>query len=398
MSSYFLSPQNMFVLPASYHSMKYFSSSFYYVRYSVLAKIIRYTYTRFGWRVWLLSVVFVPLYSLHQLLHLCFRLLDELFFSGYKKVKIKQPVFIIANPRSGTTYLHRLISMDGERFTYTKLAHTFFMTSSFTMLANLVKWLDRHTGNWIRKSINLFDDWIWGGWDDIHDMGFNKAEEDELPFAQTMMSNGVFIPFPFFHLIKDTKFLDKEPQGVRNSVMDFYESCVKRFVYIAGREKTYLSKNVMSTGRFQTLLERFPDAQIIYIARHPYEALPSFASMFSTMYGTVPDAELSKRAWAELGIQYYLYLAEMHRKIPKSQFIALKYDDLVASPIETVMKVYQHFNWQASITFLKQLEQEQARQSAYHSKHEYDLKDYSLSKDYIYERLFEVFHEFGFEK
>ena len=388
----------MLDLSPSHHSMKYFSSTFYYVRYSVLAKIIRYTYTRFGWRVWFLSVVFVPLYFLHQLIHLCFRLVDQVLFFGYKKVKIKQPVFIIANPRSGTTYLHRLISMDEERFTYTKLAHTFFMTASFTKLANLVKWLDRHTGSLIRKSINLFDDWIWGGWDDIHDMGFNKAEEDELPFAQCMMSNGVFIPFPYFHLTNDTKFLDKEPIAVRNSVMDFYESCVKRFVYIAGNNKTYLSKNVMSTGRFQSLLERFPDAKIIYIARHPYEALPSFASMFSTMYGSVPDAEASKRAWAELGIQYYLYLAEMHRKIPKSQFIALKYDHLVASPKETVMRVYKHFDWQASAPFLAKLEQEQVRHSSYSSKHEYDLGDYSLSKDYIYERLFEVFHEFGFER
>jgi len=81
-------------------------------------------------------------------------------------------------------------------------------------------------------------------------MGFNKAEEDELPFAQTMMSIGNFIPFPYYHLIDGTKFLDREPPSVRKGVMDFYESCVKRFVYATGQEKTYLSKNVMSTGRF----------------------------------------------------------------------------------------------------------------------------------------------------
>ena len=378
--------------------MKYFSAGFYYVRYSILGKIIYYSYRRFNLRVWLLSLFFIFQYSLNQFIHLIFRLIDEIFFPGYRKVKIKQPVFIIANPRSGTTYLHRLISKDDNRFAYTKFAHTFFMTASFTKFADLIKWIDQHTGNLIRNSLNKVDEVFWGGWDNIHSMGFNKAEEDELPFAQTMMSIGIFIPFPYYHLIDGTKFLDKEPVSVRNGVMDFYESCVKRFVYASGQEKTYLSKNVMSSGRFKSLLERFPDAKIIYIARHPYEALPSLTSMFSTMYGPGEDAELSRQALSEFGIQLYLYVAEMRRSIPSSQFITLKYDDLVHNPKEAVLKIYEHFDWKASEEFTLMLEAEQEKQKNYHSDHEYSLDQYNLSKEYIYERLFEVFHEFGFEK
>jgi hypothetical protein len=272
------------------------------------------------------------------------------------------------------------------------------MTASFTKFANLIKWVDKHTGNLIRNVLNKADDFFWGGWDNIHAMGFNKAEEDELPFAQTMMSIGAFIPFPYYHLIEGTKFLDNEPPSVRKNTMDFYESCVKRFVYAAGQEKTYLSKNVMSTGRFKSLLERFPDAKIIYIARHPYEALPSLTSMFSVMYGDTPDDELSRQALSEYGIQFYLYLAEMRKDIPSSQFIALKYDDLVDNPQSTVLKVYDHFGWNASKEFRESLEKEQARQKNYQSGHEYSLDKYNLSKEYIYERLFTIFHEFGFEK
>ena len=378
--------------------MKYFSAGFYYVRYSILGKIIFYSYRRFNLRVWLFSVFFIFQFSLNQFIHLIFRLLDELFFFGYKKVKITKPVFIIANPRSGTTYLHRLISQDDDRFAYTKLAHTFFMTASFTKFANAVRWVDQHTGNLIRNSLNKMDEFFWGGWDNIHAMGFNKAEEDELPFAQAMMSTGVFLPFPYFHLIDDNKFLDKEPAEVRKSTMDFYESCVKRFVYASGADKTYLSKNVMSTGRFKSLLERFPDAKVIYIARHPYEALPSFTSMFSSMYGAIPDDDPAKLAWSELGIQFYQYLAEMRREIPASQFIALKYDDLIANPKDTVLKVYQHFGWEASSEYVAMLEKENIIQKDYHSAHEYSLDQFNLSKEYIYERLFDVFHEFGFEK
>ena len=123
--------------------MKYFGASFYYVRFSILGKIIRETYRQFNLRVWLLSVLFIFLYSLQQVIFLFFRLLDEIFHRGYRKVQIKQPVFIIANPRSGTTFLHRLMALDEEQFVYTKQAHTFFMTSSFVQFYYVFRWLDR---------------------------------------------------------------------------------------------------------------------------------------------------------------------------------------------------------------------------------------------------------------
>jgi hypothetical protein len=35
--------------------------------------------------------------------------LDRIFFSNYRKQPIDRPIFIIGNPRSGTTFLHRLL-------------------------------------------------------------------------------------------------------------------------------------------------------------------------------------------------------------------------------------------------------------------------------------------------
>lgn len=381
--------------------MKYFSAGFYYVRYKIMGDIIRETYRHFRWNVWVLSVLFIFLYSLHQFLSLFFRLLDEVFHRGYKKVNVVKPVFIIANPRSGTTYLHRLLALDDERFVYTKNAHTFFMSSSFVQFYNVVRWADRHLFfGLLRKTVSKLDEIFWGGWDDIHPMGFNKAEEDELVFAQTLMSPGVFIPFPYFHLHNDNKFLDDELPEVKNAVMDFYESSVKRFLFRAGQHKTYLAKNVMNTARFKTLLRRFPDAQIIYIARHPYDAVPSMASMFTALYRfhspDVPKTDPSRMVWAQYGVDFFRYSQEMRQHIPASQFIGIKYDDLLANPQETARKIYAHFGWQTSPAFLEKLSREQAR--SYQSRHEYSLEEYGLSKEYINHTLHDVMHEWGFEK
>jgi hypothetical protein len=383
--------------------MVYFTASFYYVRYGILGQIIVNSYKRFQIRVWLLSVFFIFMFFLHQLLSLVFRLIDEIFFRGFKKVELKQPVFIISNPRSGTTYLHRLIALDEDRFIYTKFAHTFFMTTSFVKLYKAARYVDNKMLRGITgKTLDKLDEKFWGGWDNIHSLGFNKAEEDELVFAQMMMSTGVLIPFPFFDVINGNKFLDHEPADVRKKVMDFYESSVKRFIYGYGNDRTYLAKNVMSTGRFKTLIERFPDAKIIYLARHPYDAVPSMASMFTVMYNTPPlkngDIHPAKKAWTRLAIDFYKYSKEMRKVVPEGQFMKIKYDDLLQKPEESVLKIYQHFNWEATEKFKQRLAAASRRNVHYKSTHEYSLEQYGLSKIAVYNELSDIMDEFGFEK
>ena len=40
--------------------------------------------------------------------------LDNIFFPQYRKVEVKNPVFIIGHPRSGTTFLHRLLTQTND--------------------------------------------------------------------------------------------------------------------------------------------------------------------------------------------------------------------------------------------------------------------------------------------
>ncbi len=42
--------------------------------------------------------------------------LDKIFFSQYQKVQVKNPVFIIGNPRSGTSFLHSLLTQTDVLF------------------------------------------------------------------------------------------------------------------------------------------------------------------------------------------------------------------------------------------------------------------------------------------
>src|SRR5215813_6840864 len=56
----------------------------------------------------------------------CALWLDYLVFPAFRQTRIEKPVFVFANPRSGTTLFHRLLSMDTERFATVKLYQTIF--------------------------------------------------------------------------------------------------------------------------------------------------------------------------------------------------------------------------------------------------------------------------------
>ena len=56
---------------------------------------------------------------------LCF-MLDYLLFPRLWTQKVKTPVFIVGHARSGTTLMHRLMSADGDRFSYFLYWETFF--------------------------------------------------------------------------------------------------------------------------------------------------------------------------------------------------------------------------------------------------------------------------------
>ena len=73
--------------------------------------------------------LFIPTFLLIQLSNRIFLFLDNFFFRAYKKVKIKKPLFIVGIPRSGTTYIHNVISKNSSIFTTFSLWELIFAPS-----------------------------------------------------------------------------------------------------------------------------------------------------------------------------------------------------------------------------------------------------------------------------
>lgn len=69
----------------------------------------------FGWsRNFLFFCGVVLVFLVSDAVNAFLRMLDHLFFPGFKKVEVKRPVFIIGHPRSGTTFIHKLFTQTDE--------------------------------------------------------------------------------------------------------------------------------------------------------------------------------------------------------------------------------------------------------------------------------------------
>ena len=325
------------------------------------------------------------------------RKVDDIIFPEWSAQKVEQPVFIFANGRSGTTMLHRLMGLDEETFAGFKLHQSIFsavsLQRSFSALG----------GNALAskcvKTINqtFFED---NAWDGIHAMGIDKEEEDETTFVYCFESPSMSLINPFMRNYTRLTWLDSHGEAERESFMDFYEATVKKHLYSVGGNKRFLNKNVFFAPRVRSMLSRFPDARFVYLSRHPFEALPSFASMFHAKWQThspeLGKATSASREMIDMGYAYYRAGASLVRDLPKERIHVVRYPDLVANPRRVVENIYDWMSLPMSDEFTARLGDATRKQRRYRSTHEYSLEEFGVSEAEVRRELADVFDFFGF--
>jgi hypothetical protein len=102
--------------------------------------------------------VFYLVWPIGSLFHwFCF-LLDDIFFPGHKTQVIDRPLFILGNLRSGSTFLHRLLSRDEDTFT-SLTTWDIYLTPSVIQkkITQLVSRIDNNLGGHRHRILYAFD-------------------------------------------------------------------------------------------------------------------------------------------------------------------------------------------------------------------------------------------------
>jgi hypothetical protein len=353
-------------------------------------------------RRWAYVLFFSALFGLMWLAVAFGRLLDHLLFPGFRKQTVREPVFIIAPPRSGTTLTQKLMSLDDERFVHVKLYQTIFPSVTYQRTFDALVWLDQRCGAPLARLVGWVEKKWFGGWDALHRLRFNQPEEDDAFFLYCFVSEAIYLLFPFVEELWEAGFPDALPPEERRKVMQFYRSCLQRQLYANGPGKTLLSKATQSSGTVESLREAFPDAKFITIVRHPYQSVASHVSVFHPAW-RAHSPEIAKdspesKAYARLAVEWYKHLFRFRKQVDARHYHCIDYRDLVRNPREAIEELYAHFGWTVSETYRARLIEATQRQREFKSAHEYTLEEFGLSKQWIQEQLGEVLDAYALER
>jgi adenosyl cobinamide kinase/adenosyl cobinamide phosphate guanylyltransferase len=348
------------------------------------------------------AIAFLTLYPLLEIITWACFLLDDLIFGQYRGQEVRQPVFIVGNPRSGTTFLHRLMAKDHENLVSMQTWEVFFAPSITQRKAwRGLSAIDRRLGSHLSRRIAAWEKQC-QEWLVTHELAWQAPEEDEYVLVHAWST----LVTSLFSAVMDeaaayTRFDQAIPRREKRRVMTFYLRCLQRHLY-AHRAATrrYLAKSPASTPKVGTLLEWFPEAKFIYIARNPLETIPSYLSTMELTWRTMADPV---DPWAardyvlDMAHHWYSYPLERLAHAPTDSFVIVRYDDLVADPERTVTGIYRRLGLAINASFAQVLRDEATKARTYRSRHHYSLERMGLTPERIVHRFQDVFRRFGFD-
>ncbi len=328
------------------------------------------------------------------------RAVDDVCYRGYRRCEIREPVFIAAPARSGTTLLFNLMAKD-RSFTCMRTWQTQLPAVSLERLVRRIASLDRPLGGRLTRLLEKMNAEV-SRFEHIHRTRLEEPEEDSGLFLGALVEPNVNLVFPFGHALDDRWYLDDFPEPERSRVMGWYLASLRRHLYDAPGRRM-LVKNAHTAGRLQLIRRELPDVRVINIARHPYQTIPSSVSLvvngYRAMTGLEPDPSAPEwRAIADATMEYYRRLLRFEREFPKDQWITVRFDDLVRDPFVTVERIYSHLGLRLDEETAHAIAEEAAVSSRHRSRgHGYSLEEFGLERGRIHESLREIFEVHGFE-
>jgi omega-hydroxy-beta-dihydromenaquinone-9 sulfotransferase len=277
------------------------------------------------------------------------------------------PVFIIGHWRSGTTFLHELLSKDPQ-FCHVSLWNT-LLPDSFLVLEPIKKFLSKFLPT--KRPM-----------DDIA-VEIDGPYEDEAALA-------VLCPWSFFHCLYFPRNAEEQYlksihfQGLSSEEIGQWKQTYQRFiktVSYANQGKRLLSKNPPHTARIAVLRELFPNACFIHIYRSPYSVYLSTKKMRRNVLDILALQHHSEEDIEQQVIANYVRLMnsyfEQKENIPKDKLIEIRYEDLIADPMKHVKKIYTTLKLPGFETAKPEIEKHLAQQA------EYKTNKYSIDKKII---------------
>ncbi|MGL6267951.1 MAG: sulfotransferase [Chitinophagaceae bacterium] len=328
----------------------------------------------------LVVLIIVPLFILFLLINRFCLFWDIILFPQFKNQKIISPVFIIAAPRTATTYLYHLLAADDKNFTTFSLWEIIFAPSIIQKYFILGYFkMDKWMGSPIKKIILFLEKKIFGDFTRIHKIGLGLPEEDEAILLWNMSTIYLNFFFPDTNHFADYFAFDKSMAAEKKiKIMRFYASCVLRHNYVFNRNhsKRFLSKNPAMMAKVESLYSIYPDANVLNINRCPGATIPSTIALNNNIYrffsSKKPSQEMNNQTKSTLIEWYRLAHINLDLYFP-DKTIYIDFRKLIRNEHSTLKMICDQLGLEYD-HFVK-LQKKLIRSSDHKSSNRYDLSD-----------------------
>jgi len=335
-------------------------------------------------RISIATACIAPLLIVHRLAIW----MDTLLYPSLSDVQISRPLFIVGLPRSGTTYLHRLVASDDESFTTLKLWELLFAPAICERkLFRLLGKLDAVVGGWGQRFLRWIEGRSGRWMDSIHKTSLFAPEEDSLGL---LAYGGCFLRVIAWPHDEQTwrlgHFNSQLTPKEQSRLLSAYSGLIKRHLYFHGTDRCFLSKNPGFCSWIPSLEREFDDARFIGLHRSPLEAVPSQLSSIQAgmkLFGhDVSDERITQR-FLRLLADYSFQLQVAEEQMPPTRFQSLQYELLVTDSYSTVISVLGSLGFELSPSGRTTIQRRCDENAGYQSKHRYNLEAYGLSREQI---------------
>jgi len=148
------------------------------------------------------------------------------------------------------------------------------------------------------------------------------------------------------------------------------------------------------------VVEFFPDARILYLARNPLDMLPSTISWinYARRQFTEPgEGYFYIDEILEMTKHWYVHPLEYLDAHPSPRYLVLKYDDLIQRPEAVIRGFYEQFGYPDKPGLDGIIDQAVKETMTFRSDHNYSYEKMGFNHEDIVRHYADVFARFEFE-
>ena len=307
-------------------------------------------------------------------------MLDHLFFPRLRKVRANRPIVLVGNPRTGTTFLQRFLADNG----FGSGMELFLMLYPSLVIQKL-----------FRPFLPLLEKISPAKFHatKAHDTSLSSVETDDVAVLFRYL-DGLFLYGFFLSFDEEDRLPFFDPQ-VRNTLprdLGWLDTLWRRSLVVHKADRN-IAKLFSLAVRLPEFLERFPEAQILYMARDPLSIIPSANSL---MLGVLDKAfgfwslpENLRKRWLDRMYQAWITLLRRFHddwtngKIDRKRVFIVRYDRMMADFEGLMDEMCQFLGHEMTPELRETVAKLGEKQRKYESEHKYNLDKYGLTEEQI---------------